>query len=60
MVGHDPKQIVADYWNYIVGRPVLPPVFALGWNQCRWGYKTVQDLYDVVGNYQLNGIPLDV
>ena len=41
IVGHDPKQIVADFWNYIIGRPLLPPIFALGWNQCRWGYENV-------------------
>jgi alpha-glucosidase (family GH31 glycosyl hydrolase) len=32
MVGYDPKMIVVDYWNYIVGKPVLPPAYALGWN----------------------------
>lgn len=32
IIGYDPKQIVSDYWNYIVDRPVLIPVFALGWN----------------------------
>ncbi len=59
ILGYDPKQVAADYQNYIVGKPVLVPVFALGWNQCKWGYKTLQDLKDVVGNYSAYNIPLD-
>lgn len=32
IIGYEPKQIASDYWNYIIDRPVLVPVFALGWN----------------------------
>jgi len=24
----------------MIGDPVLIPQWALGWNQCRWGYNT--------------------
>lgn len=60
IIGSSPKGIVSDYWNYIVGKPVLVPAFSLGWNQCRWGYHTTQDLMDVVGNYSQYNLPLDV
>jgi alpha-glucosidase (family GH31 glycosyl hydrolase) len=59
IIGYDPKQVTSDYWNFIVGKPVLPPLYALGWNQCKWGYKTTQELVDVVNSYINNGIPLD-
>lgn len=38
----------------------MVPQWALGWNQCKWGYKTVEDLKDVVANYDKYSIPLDV
>mmetsp|Transcript_43925 Transcript_43925/g.42451 ORF Transcript_43925/g.42451 Transcript_43925/m.42451 type:complete len:99 (+) Transcript_43925:526-822(+) len=38
----------------------MPPIYALGWNQCRWGYEDTADLQDVVAGYEDNGIPLDV
>jgi len=59
IAGQNPREVVADYHNFIVGKPTLPPIFALGWNQCRWGYENTQALRDVVQNYEDNGIPLD-
>lgn len=44
----------------MIGDPVLIPQWALGWNQCRWGYNTTQDLQDSVDKYKLNNLPLDV
>jgi len=37
--GVDPNEIVTKY-HTIVGTPVLTPQWALGWNQCRWGYNS--------------------
>ena len=37
---------------------LLPPP-STGWHQSKWGYKTLQNLEDVVGNYSAAGIPLD-
>jgi alpha-glucosidase (family GH31 glycosyl hydrolase) len=38
---------------------VLPPQWALGWNQCRWGYENTDDLSHVVNNYSYYNLPLD-
>lgn len=38
----------------------MVPQWALGWNQCRWGYDTLDKLKAVVKGYDDNKIPLDV
>lgn len=38
----------------------MVPQWALGWNQCRWGYDTLDKLKNVVKGYDDNKIPLDV
>jgi len=43
----------------MIGDPVLIPQWALGWNQCKWGYSSIEDLQSVVENYQDYGIPLE-
>jgi len=54
-----PDKVVALY-HTLIGSPVLIPQWALGWNQCKWGYKTVEDIEAVVKGYEDNNIPLDV
>lgn len=48
-----------SYHKNIVGTPVTIPQWVLGWNQCRWGYKTLDEVKEVVANYSLYDIPLD-
>eukprot|EP00350_Pseudokeronopsis_sp_OXSARD2_P006763 CAMPEP_0170566262 /NCGR_PEP_ID=MMETSP0211-20121228/79712_1 /TAXON_ID=311385 /ORGANISM="Pseudokeronopsis sp., Strain OXSARD2" /LENGTH=176 /DNA_ID=CAMNT_0010887369 /DNA_START=731 /DNA_END=1262 /DNA_ORIENTATION=- len=59
IVGTNPNEVVADFHNYIVGLPAMPPVYALGWNQCRWGYEDLNALEEVIQGYEENAIPLD-
>lgn len=59
MFGPDPHNITARYHD-IVGKPVLTPMWALGWHQCRWGYTGVDDLAASVKGYSDNNLPLDV
>jgi alpha-glucosidase (family GH31 glycosyl hydrolase) len=35
--GDDPIEVTREY-HRIVGSPVLTPMWALGWHQCKWGY----------------------
>jgi alpha-glucosidase (family GH31 glycosyl hydrolase) len=37
MTESSPDNLVAKYFK-LIGNPVLVPQWALGWNQCRWGY----------------------
>ncbi|HTH13819.1 MAG TPA: TIM-barrel domain-containing protein, partial [Spirochaetia bacterium] len=41
------------------GRVPLPPVWALGHQQCRWGYKSARDLNRVAAGFARHGIPND-
>ena len=46
-------------YHDLVGRPVLTPMWALGWHQCKWGYESTDALKDVVANYENMSLPLD-
>jgi alpha-glucosidase (family GH31 glycosyl hydrolase) len=56
--GEDPNQLVTAYHN-LTGKPVLTPQWALGWNQCRWGYHNTSETRAVVEAYRENDLPLD-
>lgn len=51
---------VMDQLTRVVGRPALPPAWALGVHQSRWGYHDVGSLAAVVDGYDRAGLPLDV
>ena len=38
----------------------MPPVWAFGYGQSRWGYKTADDIRTVRDRYKELGIPLDM
>lgn len=43
----------------IIGPSFLPPLWAFGYGQSRWGYKDEKDLDQVADGYQKAGVPLD-
>jgi len=43
----EPSMITTNYQS-IIGKPVMVPQWALGWNQCRWGYSDLDMLKEVV------------
>ena len=40
LFGNGPNEVTKMYHSAIVGHPVLVPQWMLGWNHCRYGYKT--------------------
>jgi len=38
----------------------MPPLWSLGYHQCRWNYKSQADLLQVHQRFDEEGIPLDV
>eukprot|EP00708_Paratrimastix_pyriformis_P002064 GAFH01000802.1.p1 GENE.GAFH01000802.1~~GAFH01000802.1.p1 ORF type:complete len:926 (-),score=379.32 GAFH01000802.1:65-2842(-) len=57
--GPSPHDVVRQHTR-IVGLPVLMPLWGLGWHQCRWGYKSLDEVKAVVEGYRSANIPLEV
>ena len=45
-------------YGELTGRPPLPPRWALGYHQCKWGYRDEQDIRDVVAGFRTDRLPL--
>jgi len=57
--GPDPKRVVSDF-SALVGRTPLPPLFALGFQQCRYSYYPEARVREVAGEFRKRQIPVDV
>lgn len=47
LAGPTLEEVVQQH-QQLVGRPAMPPAWALGLHQCRWGYRSVEQLSSVV------------
>ena len=43
----------------IIGHPILPPYWSLGYHQCRYGYHSDQEIRDVYENFVSYELPID-
>ena len=59
MEGATAYEIVKEF-RKIIGRSYIPPKFAFGFGQSRWGYKTQEDFFAVADGYRKNRLPLDM
>ena len=57
--GASPRQMYHQYAR-ISGLPPLPPLFSLGYHQCRWNYKDDADVRMVHSKFDEHDIPVDV
>ena len=57
--GENAYDIVKQFRG-MIGRSYIPPKFAFGFGQSRWGYKTKEDFRKVAEGYRSNQIPLDM
>lgn len=57
--GESPYEIVKQF-RKIIGRSYIPPKFAFGFGQSRWGYETEEDFRQVAKGYRENHIPIDM
>ncbi|MFQ3548042.1 MAG: glycoside hydrolase family 31 protein, partial [Termitinemataceae bacterium] len=54
----NPRRLVQKIQT-LQGRFAVPPLWALGHHQCRWGYRSYADLNRIAGEYEQRKIPND-
>ncbi|XP_016890009.1 neutral alpha-glucosidase C isoform X2 [Cynoglossus semilaevis] len=59
LLGPSPQQVFRQYAQ-LTGFQALPPLFALGYHQCRWNYDSEADVKSVDAGFDLHHIPYDV
>ena len=57
--GDSLKDIVHQF-RTLIGRSYIPPKWAFGYGQSRWGYRSADDIREVVRRHKEAGIPLDM
>uniref|UniRef100_A0A8D0H5K9 P-type domain-containing protein n=1 Tax=Sphenodon punctatus TaxID=8508 RepID=A0A8D0H5K9_SPHPU len=58
-LGDTPEQVVREYLE-LIGRPLMPPYWSLGFQISRWGYGSLDEVKAVVNRNRAIGIPYDV
>lgn len=56
--GNDDLSIIKEF-RALIGESYIPPKWAFGYGQSRWGYASEDDIRDVVDNYRKNHLPID-
>lgn len=59
LYGPTPKMVLRSYAS-LVGTMPLPPLWSLGYQQCRWSYYPESRVYEVVKLLRQHRIPTDV
>jgi alpha-glucosidase (family GH31 glycosyl hydrolase) len=54
------SEFVMKTYHEFIGRPYLPPFWSLGYHQCRYGWRNLAKVKDVVQKFNQNDLPLDV
>lgn len=52
-------EVVREF-RRIIGKSYVPPKWALGYGQSRWGYKTEADVREIVSGFEKNKLPLSM
>ena len=50
---------VAQRYAWLTGRPEMPPMWALGFHQCRWSYYPEERVYEIAKEFRDRQIPCD-
>ena len=57
--GPRPEDVIRQYQS-VIGRPFMPPYWALGFQLCRYGYETLENMKAAMQRTLDAKIPLDV
>ena len=52
-------QSVTEQYASITGTPEMPPMWALGYHQCKWSYYPERQVRDIAQEFRSRGIPCD-
>ncbi|KAM4664518.1 neutral alpha-glucosidase C [Discoglossus pictus] len=59
LMGPAPQDVFRQYAQ-LTGTQAFPPLFSLGYHQCRWNYEDEADVEGVDTGFDVNAIPYDV
>ncbi|XP_059802933.1 maltase-glucoamylase [Hypanus sabinus] len=59
ILGSSPEEVVQQYTS-LIGRPVMPPYWSLGFQLCRYGYKNTREIAELYSDMKKAKIPYDV
>ncbi|CAF0715427.1 unnamed protein product [Brachionus calyciflorus] len=57
--GPTPESVIQQY-SRLIGRPMMPPYYALGFQLSRYGYNTLDNMKGAISRTVNAGIPLDI
>ncbi|WP_413669716.1 glycoside hydrolase family 31 protein [Mucilaginibacter sp. Mucisp86] len=52
-------KIIEDY-TWLTGRMEMPPLWSLGYQQCRWSYMSADEILNIAQTFRKKQIPADV
>ncbi|KAM6202498.1 neutral alpha-glucosidase C [Rhynchocyon petersi] len=58
LTGPTPSDVFRQY-SHLTGTQAMPPIFSLGYHQCRWNYEDEQDVKAVDAGFDEHDIPYD-
>ncbi|KAM6914546.1 lysosomal alpha-glucosidase-like isoform 2-T2 [Lycodopsis pacificus] len=58
-LGPDPQSVIGQYLQ-VIGYPMMPPYWSLGFHLCRWGYTTTNTTRHVAQRMHNATFPMDV
>ncbi|XP_040830836.1 sucrase-isomaltase, intestinal [Ochotona curzoniae] len=53
-------EVATRQYHEVIGRPVMPPYWAMGFQLCRYGYRNTSQVQEVYEGMLNNSIPYDV
>jgi alpha-glucosidase (family GH31 glycosyl hydrolase) len=59
MLGEQDPEETIQKLHFYNQKSAIPPFWALGYHQSRWGYRDITALQNVISNFKKNDIPLD-
>ncbi len=57
--GNEPYDIIKQFLR-LIGKAYIPPKWAFGFGQSRWGYNSAENVREVVRQHRENHIPIDM